>query len=227
MVGSGRVPPSTRRRSRWTAIAVTLLAVATVGAAVADVVLMFQTGEKAGSVGSPLIFANGGNYAAAHAQGLTTNTYANAQSVSVTAALNGAAGAYGTYMLDTIEVVGNVATAATWHLHLDVTTALVGTGLNAAYVSYCSVAPTTVPDTGVPLASGTDVNGNPWAIFAPTCAGTQFTHSLLALGSGGTVTVVGLTAGTTVLYLSFLLAVSNTGVSTTTAAAMTLVASSP
>jgi hypothetical protein len=227
MVGSGLAPPRPRRRPRWLAISLALVVAALVGAAIADVVLMYQTGEKAGSVPSPLDFANGGNYAAANAQGLTTNIYPNAQRVSVSATVNGAAGAYGTYMLDTLEVVGNVATAATWHLRLDVTTALVGTGINAAYVSYCTLAPSGVPDTGAPLASGTDANGNPWAIFGPTCAGTHFTHSLLAAGAGGTVNVAGLTAGTTVLYLSFLLAVTNTGATTTTAAAMTLEASSP
>ncbi|MCI4350245.1 MAG: hypothetical protein L3K15_01855 [Thermoplasmata archaeon] len=227
MVDSGLGPSARRRQVRWLAVAITLVAVGTVGAAWADVVLMFQTGERAGSVGSPFVFANGGNYASANAEGLTTNTYPNAQSVSVTAAINGAAGAYGTYLLDTLEIVGNITTGATWHLHLDVTTALVGTGINAAFVSYCTSAPTGVPDTGVTLASGTDANGNPWAIFGPTCAGTHFAHSLLAVGPGGAVTIVGLTSGTTVVYVSFLLAVTNTGATTTTAAALTLVASSP
>ena len=227
MAGSSTVRSAPTRRGRWLAVAVGLLAVAVVGAAVADVVLMFQTGEKAGSVGSPFVFANGGNYAAAHAQGLTTNTYPNTQSVSVSAKVAGAAGAYGTYLLDTLELVGNVTSASTWHVHLDVTTALVGTGINAAYVSYCTLAPTGVPDTGAPVASGTDANGNPWAIFPPTCAGTQSTLSLLSVGTGATVALASLTSGTTVLYLSFLLAVTNTGATTTTAGAVTVVASSP
>ncbi|MCI4319404.1 MAG: hypothetical protein L3K23_04625 [Thermoplasmata archaeon] len=227
MAGSSTLRGVPPRRGRWLALAVSLLAVGVVGAAVADVVLMFQTGEKAGSVGSLFVFANGGNYAAAHAQGLATNTYPNVQSVSVSAKVSGAAGAYGTYLLDTLELVGNITSATTWHVHLDVTTALVGTGLNAAYVSYCSQLPTGVPDTGVPISSGTDGNGNPWAIFAPTCAGTQSTLSLLAVGTGATVTVTSLTSGTTVLYVSFLLAVTNTGATTTTAGALTVVASSP
>jgi hypothetical protein len=227
MAGSSTSRGAASRRGRWIAIAVGLLAVAVVGAAVADVVLMFQTGTKAGSVGSPFVFANGGNYAAAHAQGLATNTYPNAQSVSVSAKVSGAAGAYGTYLIDTLELVGNVTSAATWHVHLDVTTALTGTGINAAYVSYCSSLPTGVPDTGASLSSGTDANGNPWAIFAPTCAGTESTLSLLTVGTGATVTLASLTSGTTVLYVSFLLAVTNTGATTTTAGALTVVASSP
>jgi hypothetical protein len=228
----GRLPsraPRARRRRvpMYLAAGLGALALLLVGVGLGDVVLEYQTSDRAASTASPLKFVDGGNYAAAHTQGLVTNTYPNAQQVSVAVTVDGASGAYGTYVLDTLEVQPTVTTTATWHLHLDVTTALVATGVNAAYLFYCTSAPTAVPDTGASLASGTDANGNPWAIFAPTCAGTQVSLALTAVASGTVIALTGLTSGTSVLFLSFAMDVTNTGATTTTNAQVTLEATSP
>jgi hypothetical protein len=199
----------------------------TVGLGLADVLLVYNGQSKVAGASSPFRFVNGGNYAAANTQGLATNTYPNAQQVSVSASVSGINGAYGTYLLDVLEVQSNVTSSATWHLRIDSTTALAASGVNAAYVFVCTAAPTAVPDTGPPVASGTDVRGNPWAIFAPTCAGTQYGDSLTATTTGTSVTFVGIAARATLLYLSFALAVTNTGATTTTAAGLTLVATTP
>ncbi|MCI4331111.1 MAG: hypothetical protein L3K19_04610 [Thermoplasmata archaeon] len=206
---------------------VTAISLLSVGLGVADVLLLYQGQSKVTGASSPFRFVNGGNYAAANAQGLSTNTYPNTQQVSVSASVTGINGAYGTYLLDVLELQPNVTSAATWHLRVDTTTALVATGVNAAYVFVCTSAPTTVPDTGAPVASGTDVRGNPWAIFAPTCAGSQYGDSLTAVTAGTSQTFVGVTAGTSLLYLSFALAVTNTGAATTTPASLTFVATTP
>ncbi|HZY70685.1 MAG TPA: hypothetical protein VFF67_06895 [Thermoplasmata archaeon] len=218
-----------RRGGALFALAAGLVALGVVilGLGLSDVILTFQAKTNVASAGSPFLFANGGNYAAAHAQGLVTDQFANVAHVSVTANISGVSGAYGTYLLDTLEIVANATTAVTWHLRLDVTTALAGKGINAAYLSYCTASPTTVPDTGVPLASGTDANGNPWAIFAPTCAGTSASLPLTAVGAGTSMAIAGLTTGTSVLFVSFLLAVTNTAVSTTTSATIVLSATTP
>jgi hypothetical protein len=224
-----RPPRSLRRQQFWvlggTALAVGLLLAAGLG--LADVVLFYQVQSTVGGTSSPFKFVNGGNYAAAHTQGLVTATYPNAQQVSVSESISGANGAYGSYVLDVLELQPTVTGAASWHYHVDVTRALVATGVNAAYVFYCTTAPTTVPDTGVPLASGTDANGNPWAIFAPTCAGTQVSLPLTALGTGTTIAISGTTSGTSLIFLSFGLAITNTGATTTTSALLTAVAISP
>lgn len=222
-----RLAPS-RRGGALALLAVAFVVGALVlGVGLSDVILTFQAKTNVASAGSPFLFANGGNYAAAHAQGLVTDKFANVAHVSITANVSGVSGAYGTYLLDTLEIVANATTAATWHLRLDVATALVGVGINAAYVSYCTASPTTVPDTGTPLASGTDANGNPWAVFAPTCAGTSASLTLTAVGTGTSIAIAGLTTGTSVLFVSFLLAVTNTVVSTTTPATIVLVATAP
>ena len=219
--------PGSRWRARLSTLAVLALVLTTLGVGVADVVLQYKTQTSVAGVTSPFKFVNGANYAAAHAEGLITTAYPNAQQVSVTAATVGADGAYGTYVLDVLELQPAATSASTWHYHFDVTTALVATGVNAAYVFYCTAAPTTVPDTGAPLASGTDANGNPWAIFAPTCAGTQVSESLTATATGTAITIAGTTAGTSLLFLSFGIAVTNSGATTTTAAIVTLVATTP
>lgn len=203
------------------------VAVLVAGLGVADVLLAYQTQAKVGGASSPFRFVNGANYASANAQGLVTNTFPNPRQVSVSAAVTGANGAYGTYLLDVLELQSNVTSTATWHLRVDTTTALVATGVNAAYVFVCTAAPTAVPDTGAPVVSGTDAHGNPWAIFAPTCSGAQYGDPLTAVTTGTSQTFTGVTAGTTLLYLSFALAVTDTGAVTTTAAALTFVATTP
>lgn len=222
-----RISPASRRRLLRSLWIVGALLLVTAGVALANVVLLYQTQTQAGSTTSPFRFVNGGNYATAHGQGFVTNTYPNAQQVSVSAAANGADGASGTYALDVLEIQSSVTTTTAWHLRLDVTTALAATGVNGAYLFYCTLGPTGVPDTGASLAQGTDANGNPWAIFAPTCAGTQVAMSLTAAGSGTAIAFPSLTAGTNLLFLSFGIAVTNTGATTTTAAGVTLVAFAP
>jgi hypothetical protein len=197
------------------------------GLAVADVLLEYQAGSRVTSTGSPFRFANGANYAAANAQGFATNTFPNAQQLSVSASVSGASGAYGTYLLDVIEVTANSTSTATWHLRVDTTAAMVASGVNAAYVFVCTVAPTGVPDTGATVASGTDARGNPWAIFTPTCPGAGYGDPLTATAQGTSQTFVGITAGTPLLFLSFAIAVTNTGATTTTPAGLVVVATTP
>ncbi len=203
------------------------LAVGVAGIASASVVLLYHAQTRVTGTTSPLHFVNGANYASANVEGFTANSYSNAQQVSVGVAVSGANGAAATYALDTVEVQAQVASTFAWHLRIDVTTALAASGVNAADVFYCTSAPSGVPDTGAPLASGTDANGNPWAIFTPTCAGGTTSLSLTTLGTGTTVNFASLTAGQTLLYLSFAVAVTNTGATTTTPAGLTLTASSP
>ncbi len=206
---------------------VAAVAMLSAGLGVAEVLLAYQGQTKVSSASSPFRFVNGANYAAANAQGLTTNTFPNAQQVSVAAGISGISGAYGTYLLDVLELQSNSTSTATWHLRVDTTAALVATGVNAAYVFVCTSAPTGVPDTGAPVASGTDARGNPWAIFSPTCGGSQYGDSLTAVTTGTSQTFAGVTAGVSVLYLSFAIAVTNTGASTTTSASLTFVATTP
>ncbi len=221
-------PKSRRRLPRRILAAV--LGVAVLGALLsvgyADVILTYHGSASVSGTTSPFQFVNGANYATAEVQGFTVNTYPNAQQASVAASVSGADGAYGTYVLDTLEVAAAVTSTATWSLSIAISTPLVATGVNAAYVFYCTAAPTGVTLTGTPLASGTDANGNPWAIYAPTCPGTQTSLSLLASGSGTPLTLTGLTSGTSVIFFSFALAVTNSGASTTTAASITLEATS-
>lgn len=195
------------------------------GVVYADVILAYTATSSPAGAASPFEFVNGANYATANGQGFETNTYPNAADVSVAVTFDGAEGALSTYELDTLAVETEAATTAAWTLQISVSTALVATGVNAAWVSYCSVAPTGVADTGAPLASGTDANHNPWAIYPPTCTGTQVNEPLTALGTGGTITVAsGTAAHTSVLFISFLVAVTNTGATTTTPASLTVLA---
>lgn len=221
--------PKSRRRLPRRILAL-LLGVAVVGTLLsvgyADVILTYHGSASVSGTTSPFQFVNGANYATAEGQGFTVNTYPNAQQASVAASVSGADGAYGTYVLDTLEVAATVTSTATWSVSIAVSTPLVATGVNAAYVFYCTAAPTGVALTGTPLASGTDANGNPWAIYAPTCPGTQTSLSLLASGSGTPLTLTGLTSGTSVIFFSFAVAVTNSGASTTTAAGITLEATS-
>ncbi len=214
-----------RRRLLWATLAI--LAAGAIGVSAASVFLIYQANTSVSGATSILRFVNGGNYVSAHAEGFATNTYPNAAQVSVGVTMTGADGASSTYALDTLEVQAQAASAFAWHLRIDVSSALVATGVNAAYLFYCTAAPTGVSDTGAPLASGTDVNGNPWAIFAPTCAGGVTSLPLSVVGTGATANFATLAAAQTLLYISFGVAVTNTGATTTTAASLSLVANSP
>ncbi|HTT26727.1 MAG TPA: hypothetical protein VMH90_07200 [Thermoplasmata archaeon] len=194
---------------------------------VGDVVILYSVSPGVGAGRSPLRFINGGDYAAASAEGFISVAYSTSQQVGFTASVKAADGEYGTYLLDMVEVEGLTNTSTTWHLHLDVTGALVGVGINAAWVFDCTLSPSGVPDTGVPLASGTDSSGDPWAIYAPTCPGTQGSLSLGALGTGTTIALPNLVFGRSVLFLSFAVAVSSAGASTSTPATLVLSATSP
>ena len=202
------------------------IAGAIVSVGYADVILTYHGSASVSGATSPFQFVNGANYVTASGEGFSVNTYPNAQQASVAASVSGADGAYGTYVLDTLEVAATVTSTAPWTVSIAVSNPLVATGVNAAYVFYCTAAPTGVALTGTPLASGTDANGNPWAIYAPTCPGTQTSLSLLASGSGTPVPLTGLTSGTSVIFFSFAVAVTNTGATTTTAASVTLEATS-
>lgn len=212
------------RRFRWLGLLAIVAVVLGSSYVVADVVLVFQASTSAGGAPSPFRFVDGGNYATASGQGFYARTYPNAQQLSVAATIHGADGASATYLMDVLELHTVAATTTPWTLEIDVSTALVATGVNAAYVSYCRTAPTGIADTGAVLASGTDANGNPWAIYPPACAG-EVNEAITAVGTGGTLTVPsGTGAGVAVLYLTFMLAVTNTGATTTTPASLSLLA---
>lgn len=219
-------PKPKGRRRRYLAILLGAALLTATAVGYADVILTYHGSTSVSGTTSPFQFVNGGNYATAAADGFATNTYPNSAQASVAISVSGADGAYGTYELDTLEVAAEVTSTATWSLSVAVSTPLVATGVNAAYISYCTSAPTGVTLTGTPLASGTDANGNPWAIYSPTCAGTEASLSLLAAGAGAPLTLTGLTSGVSILYISFAVAVTNTGASTTTAAGITLEATS-
>ena len=200
-----------------------VLAVGCVG----DVALLYTSSPSVAGVRSPLKFVAGGNYASANAEGFGTLTFPNAAQTSFALTVNAADGVYGTYLLDLVELLAQSNTTTGWHLHLDVVRALAGTGINAAWLFGCTVAPTGVPDTGTALAAGTDAAGDPYAVFAPTCPGTATAIALTATGTGGSVAVGGLRYGTTELYLSIGLAITAAGATTTTAATVVLTATSP
>lgn len=194
------------------------------GSAFANSVLLYHSPDRAASAGSPFGFVNGANYATVHGSGFLTNSYANSQQLSVTVSTLGADGAYGTYAIDVLDVKALVTSGTTWTLEMAVRSPLTGTGANAAYLFYCTVAPGGVPASGTPIASGVDSLGNPWAILAPTCAGTSGAVSLLTSSAGAIVRLSGITTGTTVLYCSFGIDVTSTGASTTAPASVELLA---
>ncbi len=195
------------------------------GVGVSELVLDYTTSGHVAGATSPFEFVNGGDFATASSLGFVVNSYPNAQQVSVSSSVSGADGAYGTYLLDVLELQSTGTSTVAWNLSFSVVAPLVATGVSAAYFFACTTVPTGVPVSGTPLASGTDANGNPWAIFPPTCAGTSSALSLLSAGAGTLIPLAGTTAGATVLYCSFALAVTNTGSSTTTAAQLVLSAS--
>ncbi len=212
------------RRFRWLSLVAIVGAVLATSFVTADVVLVYQATTSAGGTASPFMFVDGGNYATASGLGFYVRTYPNAQQVSVATTVNGADGASATYLMDVLELRTTAATTVAWNLEIDVSTALVASGVNAAYISYCATAPTGVADTGLALSSGTDANGNPWAIYPPVCAG-EVNEALTAVGPGAIVPVAaGTASGVSVLYISFLIAVTNTGAATTTPASLSLVA---
>lgn len=224
-------PRSDKEGKRWGKalwpifLAVVVVALFSAVLVYGDVIIQYNSTVSTGGTASPFNFVNGGNYVTANGQGFVTNTYPNAQQTSVGVVMNGADGAAGTYALDVLEVDTVAATTTPWTLVLDVSTALVATGVNAAYISYCTVAPTGIADTLAPLSFGTDANGNPWTIFQPLCTGTQYNLPLTALTLGTAVTIPSGTAATTpVLYISFMVAVTNTGATTSTPAAVSLLA---
>jgi hypothetical protein len=198
-----------------------------VSSSLADVGLFYVSDVQVSGSRSPLQFIDGANYASASAQGFVTVSFATSQQVSLTASVKGGDGAYGTYLLDVIEVEALTNTSTGWHLEIDVTRALAATGVNAAYLFDCLASPTAVPDSGVALASGTDAAGDPWAVFSPTCAGTQEAISLQTAASGTGIAIPPLTYGVSALYLSFAVDVASGGATTTTSATITLLATSP
>lgn len=226
------LPPLPRRRRQMSARLIGVLAAigtlaVVIGTATAVVVLQYRTANHASSASSPFVFVPGGNAAIDHTEGLVTVSIPGPTSVTATVQQTGPKGAMGGYALDVLELQARVTSLNGWHFRVSVQTALAGTGINAAFVSYCTQAPTTVPATGAALASGVDANGNPWSIFAPTCAGASASVSVTSVGVGAPIAVASTTTGTSVLYISFAVAVTNTGATTTTAAALTLLATSP
>jgi hypothetical protein len=195
--------------------------------ATGDLALFYGGKDSTAGARSPLEFVDGGGYAAANAEGFASLSFTTTQQVGFTATLHGADGALGGYLLDLLEVEALTNTTTGWHLALNVTQALAGTGINAAYLFYCLAAPTGVPVTGTAIASGTDAAGDPWSVFAPSCSGSQDVLSLTAVGSGGALALPKLTFGVSELYLSFAIDLSSSGASTTTAASVVLTATSP
>ncbi len=208
-----------------------MLLVATLGLSglvAAHVVVQASASSVAGGETAPFRFANPANYAPVLGLGIQSNSFPNAADTSVQVALRGYAGSSGTYALNTLVVQTVATTTVAWTVHLDVSVPMVASGVNTMWVSYCSRAPTAIPDSGTPLASGTDASGNPWAVFAPTCPAGSVESSLELTGAGPTAgAVVTVPAGTaaarSVLFLSFLWAVGSTGVTTTTPAVVSIV----
>jgi hypothetical protein len=206
-------------------VSIALLCVAGVGgSAFASVVLVYPSQDAAASANSPFGFVNGANYATLQGSGFVTTSYSNAQQLSVSVSASGADGAYGTYLLDVFEVQARVTSATTWSVVIAVGTPLTASGVNAAYLFYCTVAPGAVPASGTPLASGVGSNGNPWAVLAPACGGVAGDVSLLTSSAGTVVTILGTVAGTSILYCSLALDVSSSGASTTTPASVAFLA---
>ncbi len=208
-----------------------LLLVATLGLSglvAAHVVVQSSASSVAGGQTAPFRFADPPNYAPVLGLGIQSNSFPNAAATSVQLTLNGYAGSSGTFALDTLEVETVAATTVAWTVHLDVSVPMAASGVNTLWVSYCNRAPTAIPDSGTPLASGTDASGDPWAVFAPTCPAGSIESNLELTGAGPTAgAVVTVAAGTAaarpVLYLSFLWAVGSTGVTTTTPAVVSVV----
>jgi hypothetical protein len=194
---------------------------------VGEVVLLFSSTSTVSGTRSPLRFIDGGNYASAVAEGLVTVTFPSTAQTALSASVEGADGAFGTYLLDVIEVQALQNTTGPWALHLDVVKPIAGTGISAAWVFDCTLAPSGVPDSGAPLANGTDAAGDPWSVYAPTCAGTQSGLSMMTPGTGLTLALPKLVFGTSVLFLSFAVAVAGSGASTTVPAILVLSATTP
>jgi hypothetical protein len=227
----GRRP---RRRRRSTSFAL-LVGFAAFGAAAVAVaaglpaVWLIQSDASAAGPNrsNPLVFALGPNYASAAAEKVVSLTVVPPNSVAVTGTVSGSNGSLGRYALDVLLVRANVATSSTWRLTLSTTTALTGPGVNAAFAFVCTLAMTGVAPNNPAVSSGTDSHGDPWRIVAPTCAGTERSISLTTASVGIPVSVGALTAGSTVLYVSFALALLDTGPGVGTPGTLTLVASSP
>lgn len=222
---------SSARRTRIAAFALGVAALALAGLIVAgglgEVALYYQTSPQAAGAPSPLRFVDGGNYASASTEGLLTVTFPTSQQVGFSATVRGVDGGYGTYLLDVVELQARTNSSIAWSLSLSVTQAMAATGLNAAYLFYCTSVPTGVPTTGTALASGTDAAGDPWAVYAPTCAGTSVSLPLTSTGAGSSIALAGLTFGTSVLFLSFATDVASGGLGPVTSATVVLSAISP
>jgi hypothetical protein len=198
------------------------------GTVVADVVLSYAANNGIGiNASSPFIFQNGGNYAAAHGLGITTNAYA--------------VGSSGPTVTTTVSGVNGVPVAA-----MDVTEFATGTTLgangtiaNVQVVSATSLTPANVVcayafvSTAKPSLGSTAVAGQPAGCSAtvPTlgavsagCGGSAAaavaTVNLLTgavsgtIGTAGCVAAKGTLSGVIVLYVSY--AITTNGVVTAT-----------
>ncbi len=222
-----------RSRGRRTSYAIlsaaggVLLASLVVAPGLGAVVLLYSTAPQVATLASPFRFVDGANYASSSSEGFVTASFPTSQQVGFSATVHGVAGAEGTYVLDAIELQARTNSTLGWHLGFSVVQPMAATGLNAAYLFYCTAAPSGVTPTGTPLASGTDSAGDFWSISAPTCAGTAASLSLTSTGSGTAIPFSALTFGTSELYLSFAGDLASGGLGTVTPAEVVLTASSP
>jgi hypothetical protein len=229
-----RSPTSSRRRGRSGSLAL-LLGLAAVGCAavavaagVTGAVLLTQVGGGIGpNQTNPFVFALGPNYASDAAENAVALTVVAPADVTVTGTVSGSNGSLARYALDVLVINANRNTASTWHVGLSTTTALTGAGVNAAYAFLCTRTMSRVAPVNPPLSTGIDSHGDPWRIVAPTCAGVERSISLTSVSSGVAIPLGALVTGSTVLYVSFAVALLDSGPGIGSAGTLTLVATSP
>jgi hypothetical protein len=204
------------------------IAAVAVAAALPAVVLRHGDGSIVGpNQTNPLVFALGPNYASDAAEKAVSLSVVSPSAVAVAGTVSGSNGSLARYSLDVLVVQANRTTSATWHLTISTATAVTGAGVNAAFVFVCTLPMTAVAPNHPAVSTGTDSHGDPWRIVAPTCAGTEQAISLTTVAAGTPIPIGALTLGSAVLYLSFAVAVLDTGPGVGTPGAVTLMATSP
>jgi hypothetical protein len=209
--------PSRRKPVRWLSILVGLGVILVAGSVVADVVVAYAASNGVGpNTGSPFRFQQGGNYAAANAVGVITNTYPGGGSngPAVTTTLNGIS-SVPVMQFDVTEFATAILTTRTGTLANVNVPAPVGVAPAGVVCAYAFVS------TAVPTLGTTGVAGAPAGCSAtlPTlgavsagCVGGSAVTAVVNLLTGavsgttlaGACTVpVGTAAATIVLYISY------------------------
>jgi hypothetical protein len=229
------IPPRPHRRAGRFGSFSLLLGLASLGAVavavaagVTGAVLLAPASSRTGATQvNPFVFALGPNYPSDSAENAVALAVVAPSAVSVSGTVYGSNGSLARYSLDVLVVQANRSTASPWHLTLSTAVALVGSGVNAAFAFACTQPMTGVAPPNPPVSTGTDSHGDPWRIVAPTCAGVERSLSLTLVAPGVAIPVGSPIGGGTVLYLSFAVAVEDTGAGIGTPGTLTLVATSP